>query len=379
MVSNRPHEAAGMYATPTGSPSPLGFRSEQRSLDRFSFPSSSTDSLDQHLLDTSQKRGIMDTTQGRGIRGRSITDYGTPQLSLSRPRGRGKPRPMSASGSFSGGFNEEERFSVGISHRRGVTGQVKGFASRPEPDGQSDISSTSPDLVLRRSQRGSVSSSLHSALSPPPSTPVPPDEDLTTPLTPDVLQSALTALEGIPDKATPLSLTPHQHSTEYSQGVLPEAVTSALTKWISSQSLHTSGVPSHSSSKATPLLTPPPSTPIRSHNSFDQASEAGGVAGGMAERQGISAGDLIAALSSLMVSSEDKGAGSRGSGGRGYSVPAGTPNEGVGPEGIEGWAKLGIRPEEVIQALSALTIQQVCVSVRVNMCQYVSVRACICQ
>lgn len=347
-----PH-GSGTSATPTESPSLSGPRAD-RSLDRFSFPSSSTDSLEQPFLDASS------ASQFRYPRGRGITEYGTPQLSFARHRGRGQ-RPMSSS--FSGPVNEEERFSVGIGRNRGVVvgvanrGQVKGFTPRSEPDGQSDISSTSPDLVAQRSQRVSVGSAQYSTLSPPPSTPVPPDENMDTPLTPAMLQSALDALEGIPDKATPLSLTPHQQYTESSPGVLPEAVTFALTKWISSQSLHTSGGPSHSSSKATPLLATPTSTPVRTvvkDSSY----------GSLSERQGISAGDLIAALTTLMVASEDRGAVSRSSSGHGCSVPASTPSEGAGPEGIEGWAKLGIRPDEVIQALSALTIQQVCVCVR---------------
>ena len=378
----------GSYATPTGSPYMPG--GPRHSLDRFSFPSSSADSLDQsdhtptspHYHHYHHRgHGITDYSTPQLSRGRASLDFGTPQLSRG-PGGRGGSacrRPMSSS--FSGvSSNEEERFSVGVGHGRGSVANrgrgSKGVFSRSEPDGQSDVSSTSPDMLGgRRSQQGSETSSRHSTLSPPPpsSSPVPPDATLATPIIPDVLQSALDALEGIPDKDTPLSLTPRpQYLETGGQGVLPETVTSALTKWISSQSLqgqgggaNTSGGPSHSSLKTTPLLTPPPSTPVYR----PPQTVVGGPQEmqGAGERQGISAGDLIAALSTLKVtgsgSGDEKGAGSRGSGGGGgrdYSVPAGTPSEGAGAEGgIEGWAKLGIRPDEVIQALSALTIQQV--------------------
>lgn len=347
--SNEPQLSSSLQAKPTGSPSPSGSRSNRRSWDHLSFPSSSTDSLEQDV------GGAMRPYP----RGHGIAGYSTPQTQTkSRMRGDLK-RPMSSS--FSGVRYEEERFSAGVSHHVGVAGgvvkreQTKGFIPRSEPDGQSDISSTSPDIVVQRSQRTSVAS-FSSALSPPPCTPNtgPTDqrEALATPIIPAMLQSALDALEGIADKDTPLSLTPRQLSTEYGQGaILPEAVTNALTEWISSQSLgSTSGGPSHSSMKGTPLLTPPPSTP--SHTPMESLYEPGQVS----ERQGISAGELITALSTLKVSGEEKRPGSGGSEGSGLSVPACTPSEGAG---IEGWAKLGIRPEEVIQALSALTIQQV--------------------
>lgn len=240
----------------------------------------------------------------------------------------------------------EERYSVGVSFHEGVADSSdKGFTSRPEPDGQSDISSTSPDILRQRQYRQSP---YRSVLSTPPCTPIPngDKEVLATPITPAMLQSALDALEGIPDKDTPLSLTPRQryHSDCGQNAVLPEAVTNALTNWISSQSLQgvgsTSGGPSHASMKTTPPLTPPPSTPTSTPvrtGSFEHA---------------VSAGDLIAALSTLKVS---RTPGSRES--RGPTVPACTPSEGVG--GIEEWARMGITPAAVIQALSALTIQQV--------------------
>lgn len=272
--------------------------------------------------------------------------------------------------SFSGVVNEEERFSAGAGHggvvNHGGQGPTKGFVPRSEPDGQSDISSTSPDVVQQRASKTSptIATPPCTPIPMPPCTPIPTDEIeqevLATPITPAMLQSALDALEGIQDKDMPLSLTPHQHFSDSGQSpVLPEAVATALTTWISSQSLQGAGTMSESHSrKSTPFLTPPPSTP-GANSSFDQ---------------GISAGDLIAALSTLkLLGGEGTPGSSRGSGG-GYSVPACTPNEGGG--GIEEWAKLGIKATAVIQALSALTIQQVmCVHVRVYVCTHVVMRA----
>jgi hypothetical protein len=313
-------------------PRPSSARSDRQSLDRFSFPSSSSDSLEQYR-DTSR---VFQYPRGHG-------GFSTPQIS----RGQGSASRVSLGKdkgySFSGSMNEE-RYSVGGSYR-GVTDSEKGFTPRPEPDGQSDISSTSPDILRQRQYQRSP---YHSVLSTPPCTPIPADgrEVLVTPITPAMLQSALDALEGIEDKDTPLSLTPRRRfNSDSRSAVLPETVTQALTKWISSQSLTTSGGPSHSSLKTTPLLTPPPSTPESTPTRSGSAEPPGS--------QGISAGDLIAALSTLKVSGTP---GSRGSGGP--TVPACTPNEVGG--GIEEWAKLGIRPAAVIQALSALTIQQVC-------------------
>lgn len=336
-----------------------------RSLDRLSFPSS-TDSPELPRL------------QGQG-RGHGPLNYAPNQLS-SFPGYKGYygpaphgPAPQFSSSSvregkrqfsnsFSGGVVNEEDMTVGSRQNLGGLAE-KGFVPRSEPDGQSDVSSTSPDMVGGGTrQRGGSHTPNPVALSPPPPcTPVSSGQDseregLALAISPTMLQSALDALQGIPDKATPLSLTPRQHSSSDVGGLLPGAVTSALTKWISSQSLqNVSGGPSH---KDTPLLlTPPPSTPTRytpmHKDSLDQTS---GV-----QRNGISAGELIAALSTLRVSGEPT-PGSRGS--DGYSVPACTPNEGGvtggGAGGIEEWARLGIRPQEVIQALSALTIQQVC-------------------
>ena len=290
-----------------------------------------------------------------------------------------RPHPSS---SFSGSSAaEEERFSVGVAHHQlGSQGKhLRGFQPRPDPDGQSDVSSTSPDLNLRNPANSSRSSlgnphrpSVTSAFSLPPPPPSPALDSTQQPVedppleedhthvkmvTPAMIQSALDALQGIPDKATPLALTT-RHSSISSMSrqspVLPGSVTTALTAWISSQSLHqpsgnsatASGDSSRASNSRTPLLPSPPPTP--NHPQTGGAVDKPPV-------QGISAQDLIDALSTLMVVGEEAPLNSHHSS-RGTSVPACTPRE-----GFSEWAKMGIRPDEVIHALSALTIHQVCV------------------
>jgi hypothetical protein len=70
-------------------------------------------------------------------------------------------------------------------------------------------------------------------------------------------------------------------------------------------------------------------------------------------RQGISASDLIAALSSIMGGQESADAATSGESSGVCSVPACTPKE-----GLNEWLRLGIHPDEVIQALTALTISR---------------------
>ena len=278
---------------------------------------------------------------------------------------------------------DEERYSVGVTHHLGARGKHgRGLLPRSDPDGQSDVSSTSPDLMLRNasSSRGNLVNpnrqsvaSGHSLSPPPPSPSLDPGQQyLEGPpahignahvktVTPSMIQSALDALEGILDKATPLSLTtrhPSVSSTSRQSPVLPGNVTSALTAWISSQSLHqpgasatVSGESSRASVNRTPLLTPPP-TPGQLQTS-DKDSMGGGEGSQGVGRQGISAQDLIDALSTLIVTGDDRLPSSRHSS-QGCSVPACTPRE-----GLSEWAKMGIHPEEVIHALSALTIHQV--------------------
>lgn len=143
-----------------------------------------------------------------------------------------------------------------------------------------------------------------------------------------MIQSALDALYHIQNKDTPLSLTPRD---DMPTPIFPEAVTSALSAWITSQSGHSSGT--------TPLISPPPSTPLEPINQ-DRIQHA------------ISAKDLIGALSALIPHQEAGGGEDSGESSTTCSVPACTPQE-----GISGWLKLGIQPDEVIQALTALTIR----------------------
>ena len=270
---------------------------------------------------------------------------------------------------------DEERYSVGVTHHIGArveSGQRQ--FPRSDPDGQSEISETAPDLLSHHPLSSNsapphrLSIKSRSSVSPLPRTSPStlthqPNEGGVAALrrsrsgpaqvvTPAMIQSALDALEGIQDKATPISLCPHHISLDSASRqspVLPEDVTTALTAWISSQSLHMAGVSGYSSRSSvpqTPLVTPPP-TPRHVFSSEDSPGN-GDVKG----RQGISAGDLISALATLMGLKEEKTPSSQGS--RVCSVPACTPRE-----GLNEWTKLGIHPEEVIEALSALTIQQV--------------------
>ncbi len=262
----------------------------------------------------------------------------TPQPPRSS-RGHNK-RPHSAST-----VESEEKYSVGVSLRGGVKNVTADRPSRQEPDGQSDISSASPDFLLHRPSR-----SGSTLLSPPPCTPVnratPPSRDADVSITPEMIQSALLALEGIEDKDAPISYPRQRHhspATPPHSQVLTEALTNALTVWISSQSLQ--GVESSSahpptSVKVTPPVTPPPSTQSLTPGRLSLEAEPG--------RHGISAGDLITALSTLKVSGGHRGHSPH------VTVPSGSPME-----GMQEWVRLGIKPEEVIHALSALTIQQV--------------------
>ena len=99
-----------------------------------------------------------------------------------------------------------------------------------------------------------------------------------------MIQSALEALQQIEDKQRPLSLTPNETTTTgvaTTTPVLSEAVTSALTAWISRQNS------SSASATVTPLVSPPPSTPLETSLEYQPCRP-------------ICASDLIAALSSLI-------------------------------------------------------------------------------
>lgn len=149
------------------------------------------------------------------------------------------------------------------------------------------------------------------------------------------------------NKDTPISLTPHGVADESHDPIFPEAVTNALTAWISSQSTPSGvqqGPVAGVSSSATPLLSPPPSTPMEGDTTQNEPATI---------RHAISASDLITALSTLIPSSSrHESLETSEESSRVCSVPACTPKDGT----LSEWIKLGIHPEEVIQALSALTM-----------------------
>ena len=204
------------------------------------------------------------------------------------------------------------------------------LSSREEPDGQSDISSVSPEHCLNgMSERSSVS-----ILTPPPSTPLPLQEDTNKrTITPSMIRSALESLQQMQsNRATPQSGTsPSEH-----RQICPETVANALSVLINQDSQP----PRLSVSSDTPttFLTPPPSTPLGDTN--DQSTN-------------LSSSDLISALSALVVPGQCYSVGTTsGDSSTVTSVPACTPNE-----DRKEWRRLGFKPEDVIQALTALSLQ----------------------
>ncbi len=219
----------------------------------------------------------------------------------------------------------EEQYTIGspVSPASKGTSLVS-LSSREEPDGQSDISSVSPEHCLNGvSERSSVS-----ILTPPPSTPFPlQDEASKRTITPSMIRSALESLQQMQsNRVTPQSgASPSEHSQ-----ICPETVANALSVLINqdSQPLRLSV----SSDTPTSCLTPPPSTPLGEIN--DQSTT-------------LSSSDLISALSALVVPGQSSGDSSTVT-----SVPACTPNE-----DRKEWRRLGFKPEDVIQALTALSLQ----------------------
>ena len=247
--------------------------------------------------------------------------------------------PPHSSGGGGGGRASEERYSVGSLLPLGCS---HALPSREEPDGQSDISPTTPDfasgpppVVVAGGNSGGIqlcSDPPSHALTPPPSTPLIANGNNKPLVTPAMIHSALDALQRVRNKDTPICLTP---SDETPAPIFPEAVTSALAAWISRQSY---------SAGHTPLVSPPPSTPLEE-----------GVAANDRSAHVISAADLIAALTAALEAREEREGSGEGESPVACTVPQGTPQEGL----VSEWARLGIRPEEVIQALSALTIPSV--------------------
>ena len=227
--------------------------------------------------------------------------------------------------------------------------------SREEPDGQSDISSISPEAIILQREctpdtpiEPTDTPSVYS-LTPPPSTPLTANGNSFKPtITPLMIQSALTALQQIEDKDMPISAGGMEEGGH--SPIFPEEVTTALTAWINQQHQRSRG----SSELQTPLLSPPPSTPQKpeSESASDTHSAVVNLdAPGANVRHGISASDLISALSSLMGQESTDATSGESSGV--CSVPACTPKE-----GLNEWLRLGIHPDEVIQALTALTISR---------------------
>ena len=236
--------------------------------------------------------------------------------------------------------------------------------SREDPDGQSDISNVSPEAIVIRHESTpetpveTMDTPSVCSLTPPPSTPLTTNgNSFKSTITPLMIQSALVALQQIQNKDTPISTGGAEEGGGGHSPIFPEEVTTALTAWINQQHNRSAG----SSELQTPLLSPPPCTPQRPESESDNVSAVinldgtgpgAGMGMGASVRHGISASDLITALSSLIAQDSTTDVASGESSGV-CSVPACTPKE-----GLSEWLRMGIRPDEVIQALSALTISR---------------------
>ena len=263
--------------------------------------------------------------------------------------------PSSSDGEFVAGSGKKA--SVFINPRLRDDSLVSLPDSREEPDGQSDISSISPEaIVIQRESTPDTpieqtDTPSICSLTPPPSTPLTANGNSFKPtITPLMIQSALTALQQIQDKDMPISAGGMEEGGH--SPIFPEEVTTALTAWINQQHQRSRG----SSELQTPLLSPPPSTPQRpeSESTSDNHSAVVNLdAPGANVRHGISASDLIAALSSFMGQETCSTDATSGESSGVCSVPACTPKE-----GLNEWLRLGIHPDEVIQALTALTISR---------------------
>ena len=183
-------------------------------------------------------------------------------------------------------------------------------SSREEPDGRSDASTHSPDVLQDTNDSSPLSTTT------PPCTPLPSTSSLTQRgiVTPEMITSALDALTQAASQASSVVGTPQE------ERLLPELISQTLSTWISDHS--------------TPLCTTPPPTPLDEEDTN--------------QGQGLSISDLISALT-LAVSTHKTDEGGGGSGAP--SVPSSTPQEGL----LE-LAKLGIQPEDILEALSALSI-----------------------
>lgn len=224
-----------------------------------------------------------------------------------------------------------------LSHNR--DGSLVSLLSREDPDGQSDTVSVSPEACCN----GSSEPSSVSLLSPPPSTPLPQNESTTKPtITPAMIQSALESLQQIQNnKGTPLLSTSHSDDSSQKR-ICPETVANALSTWMNQEAQHEVHS-SRSSCNTTPHVSTPPSTPLDVVSSDDQKLRTGIP---------ISSASLFVALSALVVPSRQSSTVASEESSVVGSVPVSTPSE-----GISEWLKLGFKPEDVIQALSVLSLQ----------------------
>lgn len=184
--------------------------------------------------------------------------------------------------------------------------------SREEPDGRSDASnhSTDPNNVLTASPPSLT----------PPSSPHPLSfGDQRAQVTPGMISSALGAVTHAASQASSLSHTPQDEPH------LPELISQALSSWISENAS---------------VCSTPPSTPL-------DVDDGGGCV-----QQAVSASDLISALTSALSQHRAEEGVGGGSGRESIvpSVPACTPQE----ELLE-LAKLGIQPDDILEALQALS------------------------
>ncbi len=224
--------------------------------------------------------------------------------------------------------SHQEQYTVG--GQMSSKGSLASLSSRAEPDGQSDISSVSPEPITNeiQSERSSVS-----VLTPPPSTPLPLQESTDeNSISPSMIRSALESLQKM-QQDTAQSDTSPSNISNHSQ-ICPETVANALSVFIRQES----NSQSVSSDTLTYHLSPPPSSPLSESNTPSLA---------------LSSSDLVSALSALVIPSRQSSVGPSGENSVVTSVPSGTPNDDK-----KEWLKLGFKPEDVIQALTVLSLQR---------------------
>ena len=232
------------------------------------------------------------------------------------------------------GDGEEESYAVGSVHALKTTPSIRG-----DPDGQPGegggvfLAGPSPDVDSLLRAESDVPPIYPSSVTAPPSTPLVTNGNSRPAITPATIQSALEALAQIAaSRDAPNCSTPHE---DVGMGLFcPEAIASALSAWIANQGGSIGG---------TPLVSPPPSTPLEVSGGLERVQAGGGGS--------ISASDLMAALMALIQPPEGADDSSGGNS-LSCSAPHSTPQEGL-PLGE--WLRLGIHPEEVLQALTALT------------------------